>query len=141
MKIAVLISRYYKSIAEGMLAGVIETLREREIDFDQKRDIFDAPGAFEMPLLAGKIAEKYDGVICLGCVIKGETAHFEYISANAAQGIMQESLRVQKPIAFGILTVYTEEQAIERSKPGPHNKGREAALACIQSLACARSLI
>ena len=88
-----------------------------------------------MPLLAQELARSgdYQGVICLGCVIKGDTAHFEFISLGAAVGIQQASLNPGVPIAFGILTTYTEEQALVRSRPGtgPENKGREAAAACL----------
>jgi len=76
----------------------------------------------------------FDGVICLGCVIKGDTAHFEYISEATAHGLMQAGLETGKPITFGILTTYTDEQAILRSRKDEHNKGREAAAACLEAL-------
>ena len=93
------------------------------------------PGAFEIPLFAKKLAQSeiYSGVICLGCVIKGETAHFEYISLGASMGIMQASLETEIPISFGILTTYTEEQAQLRARKDAHNKGREAAAACYKT--------
>jgi 6,7-dimethyl-8-ribityllumazine synthase len=98
--------------------------------------IFLAPGAFEIPLLAQSLAEsgKFDGVICLGCVIKGDTAHFEFISLGATMGLMQSMLATRVPLAFGIITTYTEEQAQARSRNDAHNKGREAAAACIEAL-------
>jgi 6,7-dimethyl-8-ribityllumazine synthase len=73
-------------------------------------------------------------VICLGCVIKGDTAHFEFISLGATVGLMQAMLKTKTPITFGILTTYTDEQATQRSLPDAHNKGQEAAAACLQTL-------
>ena len=99
-------------------------------------DICAAPGAFEIPLLAQSLARsgRYDGVVCLGCVIKGDTAHFEFISLGATMGLMQATLQTEVPITFGIITTYTDEQAIARSRDDHHNKGREAAAACVESL-------
>ena len=79
-------------------------------------------------------------MICLGCVIKGDTAHFEFISLGATVGIQQASLATETPIAFGILTTYTEEQAVSRSRADVHNKGREAAAACVESIALLRRI-
>ena len=140
MKIAIVISRYYPSIMEGLLRGAVEYLKEEEILISES-DIYDAPGAFEIPLIAKELAiqGKYEGVICLGCVIRGETAHFEYISRAASQGLMSGMLETRIPIAFGILTAYTQEQCIKRS--GDHdNKGREAAMACVQSARILRKI-
>jgi 6,7-dimethyl-8-ribityllumazine synthase len=94
--------------------------------------LIEAPGAFELPLLAQTLANtgQYDGVICLGCVIKGDTAHFEFISLGAAVGLQQAALATGVPIAFGVLTTYNDEQARVRSLPNRENKGREAAQAC-----------
>jgi 6,7-dimethyl-8-ribityllumazine synthase len=99
-------------------------------------DIYPAPGAFEIPLLAKALAKsgRYDGVICLGCVIKGDTAHFEFISLGATMGLMTASLETGVPLTFGILTTYTDEQATVRSRDDAHNKGREAAAACVEAL-------
>ena len=95
------------------------------------------PVAFEIPLLAQTLAKtgRYAGVICLGCVIKGDTAHFEFISLGAATGLMQATLATGVPITFGILTTYTDEQALIRSRDDAANKGREAAAACVEALA------
>ena len=101
-----------------------------------EEQIYSAPGAFEIPLIAQTLARsgKVDGVVCLGCVIKGDTAHFEYISLAATTGLMNASLATGVPLTFGILTTYTDEQAIVRSRDDAHNKGREAAAACLESL-------
>jgi 6,7-dimethyl-8-ribityllumazine synthase len=136
---AILISRYHREVTEGMLEGAQAYLAEQGARV-RDEDVFDAPGAFEMPLLAQELARtgRYAGVICLGCVIKGDTAHFEFISLGAATGIMQGMLATRTPIAFGILTTYTDEQALTRARPGPENKGREAASACHEA---ARALV
>ena len=131
--LAIVTSRFNEEITRGLKKGVFQILSERQITAYQE---FHAPGAFEIPLIAKALAKsgKYDGVICLGCVIKGDTAHFEFISLGASIGIQQVALETGVPIAFGILTTYTEEQAIVRSQEDPHNKGREAALACIETI-------
>ena len=131
---AVVVSRFNQEITMSLLAGTKEYLRENRIEVPD-HNVFMAPGAFEIPLIAQKLArtKKYDGVICLGAVIKGDTAHFEFISLAATIGIQQASLETGVPITFGILTTYTEEQAIARSKSNSENKGREAAAACLES--------
>ncbi len=132
MRLAIITSRFNEEVTRGLKKGVFQILAERQITTYRE---YDAPGAFEIPLLAKALAKtgKYDGVICLGCVIKGDTAHFEFISLGAAMGIQQASLETGIPIAFGILTTYTDEQASVRSQDNAHNKGREAALACIEA--------
>lgn len=98
--------------------------------------VYDAPGAFEIPLIAQSLAEsgRYDGVVCLGCIIKGDTAHFEFISLGATIGLMNATLKTGVPVTFGILTTYDDAQAAARSRDDGHNKGREAAAACLQAL-------
>lgn len=134
MKLAIVVSRFNKEVTEGLLKGALEYLKEKDI-VPSPNDIYRAPGAFETPLIAQKLARtgRYNGVICLGCVIKGDTAHFEFISLGATMGIMQASLATDTPISFGILTTYNDEQAEVRSTPGAHNKGREAAAACFET--------
>jgi 6,7-dimethyl-8-ribityllumazine synthase len=134
MRFAIVVSRFNAEITEGLLKGATEYLSEQGVKLDPK-DIFRAPGAFETPLIAQKLARtgRYSGVVCLGCVIKGDTAHFEFISLGVTVGIMQASLATDTPISFGILTTYNDEQAEVRSTPGAHNKGREAAAACFET--------
>jgi 6,7-dimethyl-8-ribityllumazine synthase len=134
MRFAILVSRFNTEITGGLLAGAKSFLASQGMEV-RSEDVFEAPGAFEIPLLAQTLAKtkRYDGVIGLGCVIKGDTAHFEFISLGATIGIMQASLSTETPIAFGILTTYTDEQAILRSRENPENKGREAAAACLES--------
>jgi 6,7-dimethyl-8-ribityllumazine synthase len=135
MRFAVVVSRYNTEVTDGLLSGAIEYLREQGVE-PRTEDVIDAPGAFEIPLIAQMLArtKKYAGIVCLGCVVKGDTAHFEFISLGASMGILQASLSTETPIAFGILTTYTDEQAAVRAEPGAHNKGREAAQACYQSV-------
>ena len=134
MRFAIIVSRFNSDVTNGLLEGAKSFLKEKTIVTDPC-DVFYAPGAFELPLIAQTLVRtgRYDGVICLGCVIKGDTAHFEFISLGATLGIMQASLATETPISFGILTTYTDEQAEIRSKDGPENKGREAAGACWES--------
>ncbi|OUI77929.1 6,7-dimethyl-8-ribityllumazine synthase [Commensalibacter intestini] len=136
-RIAIVVSRFNEKVTDGLAKGAQEWLAEHQIPFNVSEDLLYAPGAFELPLIAQTLAKsgKYDGVVCLGCVIKGDTAHFEYISLGATIGIMQASLATETPISFGILTTYTAEQAEIRSEENKENKGREAVAACIESLA------
>ena len=134
-RIAIVVSRFNEGVTGGLKQGALDYLAERGIGVDEA-DIFPAPGAFEIPLLAQALAEsgKFDGVVCLGSVIKGDTAHFEFISLGTTMGLMQSMLATRVPLAFGIITTYTEEQAQARSRNDAHNKGREAAAACVEAL-------
>lgn len=102
MRFAIVVSRFNEEITAGLLRGALEFLNGKKCKPDSK-DIFYAPGAFEIPLIAQTLAKKkkYDGVIALGCVIKGDTAHFEFISLGAAVGLQQACLTTGKPITFG----------------------------------------
>ena len=134
MRFAIVVSRFNETVTLGLLGGAKSYLKEKEIRFADE-DVFFAPGAFEIPLIAQKLAKsgRYDGVICLGCVIKGDTMHFEFISLGATLGIIQGMLNTDVPIAFGVLTTQTEEQAFARSQDNTENKGREAAAACLEA--------
>ena len=135
MNLAIVVSQFNEEITSGLLRGASQYLQENDVHL-REGDVFKAPGAFEIPLIAQTLARtgRYDGVICLGCVIKGDTAHFEFISLGATVGLMQAMLKAKVPISFGILTTYDDEQALKRSLPDAHNKGREAAAACLQSI-------
>ena len=135
MKIAIVKSSFNSEINDGLLAGAREYLNEQGHSISDS-DIYPAPGAFEMPLIARQLVKRagYDGIICLACVIKGETAHFEYISLAATMGILQTGLDAEKPVSFGVLTTYNRSDAVKRAAPGPENKGREAAAACWETL-------
>ena len=137
-KLALLVSRFNTDVTHGLRDGALEWLEEHGI---RDVDVFDAPGAFELPLMAQALAKTgtYEGVICLCCVVKGDTAHFEFISLGATIGIMQAQLATETPISFGVLTTYTDEQAQARSRKDVHNKGREASAACVETLAFLRN--
>lgn len=140
-RLAIVVSRFNTEITGGLRDGARAWLGEHAIPL-REQDLYDSPGAFELPLIAQSLARsgRYDGVVCLGCVIKGDTAHFEFISLGAATGLMQASLATGVPISFGVLTTYTEEQAIVRSREDAHNKGREAAAACVECLSVLQSI-
>jgi 6,7-dimethyl-8-ribityllumazine synthase len=140
-RFAIVVSRYNDEVTLGLLQGAKDYLHEKDVQL-KDADIFFAPGAFEIPLIAQKVAKtgKYSGVICLGCVTKGDTAHFEFISLGATMGIVQAMLQTEVPIAFGILTTYTDEQATQRSLKDSHNKGREAAQACRETAELLKSI-
>ena len=135
-KIALVVSRFNEEVTNGLRRGAERHLAAEGVTL-APADLYEAPGAFEIPLIAQKLAEsgRYDGVVCLGCVIKGDTAHFEFISLGATTGIMQAMLKTGVPITFGILTTYTDAQALARSREDAHNKGIEAAAACLDALA------
>jgi 6,7-dimethyl-8-ribityllumazine synthase len=132
-RFAVIVSHFNEEITAGLLQGARAVLEEASVSGDDIT-VVHVPGAFELPVAALRAAEsgRFDAVICLGCLIKGETMHFEYIAAATAHGIMDASQATGIPMAFGVLTTLTDEQAMDRSGEGPDNKGREAALAAVQ---------
>lgn len=133
IKVGIIVGRFNEFIGSKLLSGAVDTLKRHGVDED---DISVAwvPGAFEIPLAAKKMAKsgKYDAVICLGAVIRGATAHFEYVSAEVSKGIASVGLETEVPVAFGVLTVDTIEQAIERAGTKAGNKGSESAEAVIE---------
>lgn len=133
-RIAVIVSHFNRDITDGLRRGAVSWFDEHDISVESQ-DFYRSPGAFEMPLIAQSLAQTgdYDGVVCLGCVVKGDTAHFEFISLGATLGLIKASLKTEIPISFGILTVYDRHQAIVRSGDDAENKGREAAAACYES--------
>ena len=140
-RFAVVVSRFNEEITEGLLRGALEFFAEQSIPTEMVK-IVRVPGAFEIPLAAKRLAESgdYDAIVCLGCLIKGDTMHFEYIADAASHGIAQAAISTGVPIAFGVLTTMTEEQAVERSGAGAGNKGREAAAAALEMAALFRQL-
>jgi 6,7-dimethyl-8-ribityllumazine synthase len=140
-RFAVVVSRFNEEITEGLLRGALEFFAEQSIPTEAVK-IFRVPGAFEIPLVAKRLAESgdYDAIVCLGCLIKGDTMHFEYIADAASHGIAQAATATGIPMAFGVLTTMTEEQAVERSGTGAGNKGREAAAAALEMATLFRQL-
>jgi len=132
-RFAIVVSRFNEAITSGLLSGARTTLLDAGVREDDVT-LVHVPGAFEIPVAALHLAEtgRFDAVICLGCLIKGDTMHFEYIADAASHGIMNVSVTTGVPVAFGVLTALTEEQAVVRAEPGEGNKGREAALAAIE---------
>ena len=132
-KFGIVVSRFYESISNNLLDGALGALAKHGVA-DEAITVAWAPGAFEIPSVAKKMADSgnYDAVITLGCVIRGETAHFEYISGEAAKGISQASMESGCPVLFGVLTTETREQALARSEPNSGNKGADVALAALE---------
>ncbi len=129
-KILIVSSNYYSNISNNLETGAVNTLKESNFEYE----IIHAPGCFEIPYLIKKNINNYDGFIALGCVIKGETYHFEIISNETSRKILDLSVEFTIPIGLGILTCYNLQQATIRSDINQKNKGREAALACIELL-------
>jgi len=129
----IVVSRFNGFVVESLLNGAIDTLKRHGAQ-DKDIEIVRIPGAFEMPLVAQKMAEKqnYDAIIALGAVIRGGTPHFEYVAGECTKGLASVSAKFTIPVAFGVLTVDTIEQAIERAGTKAGNKGVEAALSAIE---------
>lgn len=132
-KFCIIISRFNDFIGSKLLSGAVDELRRHGVNPDNI-DIVKVPGAFEIPLLALKCAKtgKYNAIITLGAIIKGATAHFDYVSAELSKGIASVSLQTEIPVIFGVLTTENIEQAIERAGTKAGNKGSEAAKAAIE---------
>ena len=130
-KICIIIANYYPIISKNLLKGVIKVLKSHSIT---KIKIINVPGIFEIPILISKNIKNFDAFIALGCVIKGETPHFEFISQATINAIMSISINKNKPIGNGIITCLNQKQALIRSNPNNKNKGGEAANATISIL-------
>jgi len=132
MRIAVIVSRFNEDVTSRLLDGALECLRDHGVRSRDQRVIW-CPGAFELPQAADALLRRrqWDGVVCLGAVIRGETAHFEYVASGAAQGIQLTALKFGIPVGFGVLTTDTLEQAMDRSGGRHGNKGRDTAAAVI----------
>ncbi|WP_297444945.1 6,7-dimethyl-8-ribityllumazine synthase [Desulfurobacterium sp.] len=132
LKFAIVVSRFNAFITDRLLEGAIDCI-VRHGGSEDNIDIYKVPGAFELPLAVKKVGKRdYDAVIALGAVIRGETPHFDYVAAEVSKGIANVSLSLEKPVAFGVLTTDTVEQAIDRAGTKAGNKGWEAALSAIE---------
>ena len=131
-KFAIIVSRWNDFLTSRLTEGAVDAL-ERLGSSEDSITIFKVPGAFEIPLTAQKLAEggKYDAVICLGAVIRGQTPHFDYVAGEAAKGIGQAAMKTGVPVLFGIVTADTLEQAIDRAGVKVGNKGAEAAMSAV----------
>ena len=141
MRLAIVASRFNDEIVDGLLHGARRAVEKAGIDWSAV-PVYRVPGAFEIPLIAKKAAQsgKYDAVIAIGCLIKGETAHFEYISMQTSIGLGLAALETGVPITFGVITVNTDEQAVARSGDNNENKGYEAAMAAIEMVELLRRM-
>ncbi len=140
-RFCIVVSRWNAFIVESLLAGAVDALKRHGAQ-DGDITIVRLPGAFEMPLVLEKIAGKreYDAIVALGAVIRGGTPHFEYVAGECVKGMAQVTLKHGVPIAFGVLTVDTIEQAIERAGTKAGNKGAEAAASAIEMVNLLRQL-
>ncbi len=140
-RFAIAAGRFNDFITKELIAGCLDTLVRHGAE-KEKIQLVMAPGAFEIPLVAKKLAlsKEFDAVICLGAVIRGGTPHFEYVASEAAKGVAQVSLESGIPVVFGIITADTIEQAIERAGTKDGNKGKDAAISAIEMANLIREL-
>lgn len=133
MRVAIVVARFNDFITDRLLEGATAALAEAGVS-GEAVDVIRVPGAFEVPMAAQRIAEtgQVAAVICLGCLIRGATPHFEYIASACAHGITAAAAATGVPMAFGVLTTNSAEEALERVAPGPAHKGREAAEAALE---------
>ncbi|ACQ52091.1 6,7-dimethyl-8-ribityllumazine synthase [Clostridium botulinum] len=133
LKVGIIVSRFNEFITSKLLAGSIDCLKRHGAKEDNI-EVCWVPGAFEIPVIAKKMASKgkYDAVICLGAVIRGATPHFDYVSSEVSKGVAHVSLDKEVPVIFGVLTTNTIEQAIERAGTKAGNKGYDAAMSAIE---------
>jgi len=139
LKAVIVISRFNSFITERLLEGALDALNRHGA---ASPVIVRVPGAWEMPIVAGELArqKKYDAVICLGAVIRGDTPHFDYVAGNAASGLAHVSVETGVPVAFGVLTTNSVEQAIDRAGAKSGNKGFDAAMTAIEMVNLLRTL-
>jgi 6,7-dimethyl-8-ribityllumazine synthase len=136
---AIALGRFYEDLAERLLAGAQSAFAEQGFE---EVTVLEVPGAFELPLAASYAARsgRFDGVVCLGAVIRGETSHYDFVCAETAGGIMRVQLETGVPCAFGVLTCETMQQALARTGGGKRDQGRHAAEAAMQMAALRREL-
>ncbi len=137
----ILLTRFNSYIVDSLLQGALGTLKAHGVP-EQSIDIVYVPGAFELPLVAKRLAssKRYQALIALGAVIRGDTPHFEYVAGECTKGLAQVSLEFEIPIAFGVLTTNTIEQAIERAGTKAGNKGSDAALTALEMINLLKNL-
>lgn len=139
MRIAIVVGRYNEDISKRLVRGAMQSLKEHGADQDP--EVHWVPGAFEIPLTAMQLAEssRFDGIVCLGAVINGETAHFQFVAGECARGIMHVQLDTGVPCSFGVLTTFDRDQALARSGE-KNNKGAEATEAAIEMVNLLRAI-
>lgn len=141
IKVGIVVARFNEFITSKLLGGCLDTLKRHNVK-DEDIDVAWVPGAFEIPLIAKKMAEskKYDTVIALGAVIRGATSHFDYVCAETSKGIAQASLESGVPVMFGVLTTDTIDQAIDRAGTKSGNKGSDCAEGAIEMVNLIRNM-
>ena len=141
IKVGIIVARFNEFITSKLLSGALDTLTRHEVN-DENIQVAWVPGAFEIPLIASKMAEsgKYDAVICLGAVIRGSTSHYDYVCNEVSKGIASVSLSTGVPVMFGVLTTENIEQAIERAGSKAGNKGYDCALGAIEMVSLMRQI-
>ncbi|MBE5928735.1 MAG: 6,7-dimethyl-8-ribityllumazine synthase [Lachnospiraceae bacterium] len=141
MKVGIVASRFNEFITNKLVGGAVDGLVRHDVK-DEDIDVAWVPGAFEIPIIAKKMADsgKYDAVICVGAVIRGSTSHYDYVCSEVSKGIAQVSMSSDIPVMFGILTTDTIEQAIERAGTKAGNKGYDCALGAIEMVNLIRNL-
>jgi 6,7-dimethyl-8-ribityllumazine synthase len=141
LRFAIVVSRFNSFITERLLAGAMDALTRHGADPEQI-DVVKVPGSWEVPLAAAELAHqhRYDAIICLSAVIRGETPHFDYVAGEAAKGIAHVAAETGTPVAFGVLTTNTLEQAIDRAGAKGGNKGADAAITAIEMANLLRTL-
>ena len=141
LRFAIIVSRFNSFITERLLGGATDALARTGADLDTV-DIVRVPGSWEVPFVAAELAreKRYDAIICLSAVIRGETPHFDYVAAEAAKGIAQAASQTGVPVAFGVLTTNTLEQAIDRAGAKGGNKGFDAAMTAVEMASLLRRL-
>ena len=138
-RVALVVSRYHEVVTERLERGALAALAAADVGGDAV-EVFHVPGAFEIPMAARQVAQtgRIDAVVCLGCLIKGATPHFEVIASAVAHGLIAASGDTGVPMTFGVLTTNTMEEALERAADDPSNKGWEAATAAVDMLGLGR---
>ena len=133
LRIAVALARFNQGVTDRLLAGALEALGRHGVA-DDAIDVATVPGAFELPLCAQRLAVtgRYDAIVCLGAVVRGETPHFDFVAREAARGIAEVARRHDLPVAFGVLTTDTVDQALARAGGAHGNKGYEAAVTALE---------
>jgi 6,7-dimethyl-8-ribityllumazine synthase len=135
LKIAIIVSRFNSRVTEKLKDGAIDCLERHEVN-EKDVDLYWTPGSFELPMLTNRVINRggYDGYIVLGALIRGDTPHFEYLASEVTKGIAKIGIKSDKPVAFGIITSDTEEQALSRAGMKVGNKGWDAALSILEMI-------
>ena len=141
LRVAIVVSKYNDFVTDRLLSGALAALAKAAVSTGDVT-VIKVPGAFEIPLAAHQAAATggFDAVVCLGCLIRGATAHFEYIASAVSHGITSAAAATRVPMSFGVLTTNSVEEAIERAGDGPANKGWEAAMAAVEMAAVVAQL-